>query len=98
MAQRSYGDGFDDLEDDLDDVAIAEARARGTASGIRTIAGIAGIIVLLLDAALTWQLMRAVVENWNSIDALVVLALNGYAVLLVIGIMIGAYVWTRAMD
>lgn len=89
---------IDDLDDELDDVAIAQARSRGTASGIRTMAGIAGIVVLLLDAALTWQLMRAVVEEWRSIDALVVLALNGYAVLLVIGIMVGAYVWSRSMD
>ena len=89
---------IDDFDDELDDVAIAQARSRGTASGIRTMVGIAGIVVLLLDAALTWQLMRSVVEEWRSIDALVVLALNGYAVLLVIGIMVGAYVWSRSMD
>ena len=95
MAQTTYED---DLEDELDEIALAEARSRGNASGLRIIAGVGGVVALLIETVTTFTILNVAADDWASIESLVIIGISAYMAIITIGLIAAVYVWTRAMD
>lgn len=95
MAQTTYED---DLDDELDEIALAEARSRGNASGLRIVAGIGGIVALVIEVLATFAILNVAADEWASLESLVIIGLSTYLAIITTGLIAAVYVWTRAMD
>lgn len=89
---------IDDLDDELDEIALAEARSRGNASGLRIVAGIGGIVALVIEVITMFAILNVAADEWASIESLVIIGLSAYMAIITIGLIAAVYVWTRAMD